>query len=188
LFHPVVATHIVTGTQVGVVAAHTRGYVAASPGVGGHVAMGPSPRSMNIPAHAVPAPPQNHTGLAQARNFGRPSTAVGMGAHPPATMHNPGAVAHNGPVSRPPTSQYHAPATQYHAPATQYHAPTSQYHPPASHYSTPQYHSPGPTYHSPSPSYHAPAPTYHPPAQSAPHSYSGGGGRSYRGGGGGRRR
>ena len=181
LFNPHVGGRIVTGTQVGVVAGHTRPYVPASPtvGAGGHVgahpsvAGGPPPSSMRIPGHAITPPPAGDRGLAQAHAFARPNTATPLGARPPAQS-----MAHNapstGPVGgRPPagvagarpggaTSQPYQPyagrGTSPQASSPYSHTPpTSGYRP-----STPGYRpsTPSGTAH--------PAPVYRPPTAYAP--------------------
>ncbi len=88
LFSPVVAGHVVAGSQVGVVASHTRNYVPATPGVGGHTPAnpsiaGPPPSQLHIPPSAIAHTPTNNTGLLRARQFSRPSTAMAAGARPP---------------------------------------------------------------------------------------------------------
>jgi len=89
VFAPAVATRVIAGPQVGVVASHTRPWVAASPHVGSvaggmRVAVaGPPPSALNIAAPAVVRAPANNRGLMQAQAFSRPSTAVMLGAHAP---------------------------------------------------------------------------------------------------------
>ncbi|MDP9002519.1 MAG: hypothetical protein M3O46_20705 [Myxococcota bacterium] len=87
LFHPSVATRLVAGERVGVIAAHTQpwspaggavaGRVLARPGIGG-----PPPSTLRIPPTAVVALGANR-GVMQARTFARPSTAMAMGASAP---------------------------------------------------------------------------------------------------------
>jgi hypothetical protein len=67
------------------------GRVAASPTVGnagGRVAasphVGPRPAELGIPARTIVAPPADNAGLARAHAFASPSTAVALGATPPA--------------------------------------------------------------------------------------------------------
>jgi hypothetical protein len=92
LFRPGIASHIVTGNQVGVVASHTRPFVSASPGVGGAASgrvaarpnVGPSPSSLGIAQASVVHSPADNHGLAQARAFAHPGTAASLGARPPA--------------------------------------------------------------------------------------------------------
>jgi hypothetical protein len=89
LFAPSVGSRLVGGAEVGAVAAHTTPYVppgAASPGrVVAHPTVGgPSPDSIHIAASAVVrASPADAHGLAQARAYARPSTAVALGARAP---------------------------------------------------------------------------------------------------------
>jgi Family of unknown function (DUF6600) len=89
VFAPAVSRRIIAGAQVGVVASHTRPWVAASPhvgGVAGGMQMGgPPPRALNIAAPAVVRSPANNRGLMQAQAFSRPSTAVMLGARAPQT-------------------------------------------------------------------------------------------------------
>jgi hypothetical protein len=80
LFSPHVGTRLVTGTQAGVVASHTRPYVPATPGVGGR---GPSPQSLHLPATAIAHASPTDRGLMQARAYSRGSSAVALGAHAP---------------------------------------------------------------------------------------------------------
>jgi len=88
VFAPALATRVIAGPQVGVVASHTRPWVAASPRVGGGVAGGlriggPPPRALNIAASGIVNAPINHRGLMQAQAFSRPSTAMMLGARAP---------------------------------------------------------------------------------------------------------
>jgi uncharacterized membrane protein YgcG len=112
VFAPAVAGRVVTGSQVGVVASHTRVYTPANPQVGGNPSnttprlnnarftAGPSPSSLHIPPNAVVHSTPNMAGatqIARAQQFARPSTAVSMGARGPmnGSVANT-AVAHNG--------------------------------------------------------------------------------------------
>ena len=85
LFHPNVGARVIAGPQVASIAAHTRGY--AAPSVGGRVAarpgIGPSPAELHIAPEAVTRASVDNHGLAQARAFSRPSTAVASGARAP---------------------------------------------------------------------------------------------------------
>jgi hypothetical protein len=93
LFAPSVSAHLVPGNQVGAIAAHTTAYVpaasssgriAAHPTVGG----GPTPDSLHIATSAVVhASSADARGLAQARAYARPSSAVALGARAPAGLH-----------------------------------------------------------------------------------------------------
>jgi len=92
LFSPSVGAHLVPGNQVGAIAAHTTPYlpsgsssgrVAAHPTVGG-----PTPDSIHIATNAVVhASPADARGLAQARAYARPSSAIALGARAPAGYH-----------------------------------------------------------------------------------------------------
>ena len=89
LFGPAVSNRIVGGPQVGVIAAHTRPYaplntgrVAANPSVGS--VGGPSPSMLRIAPDSVERTSATNRGIVQARAFARPSTAVTLGARPPA--------------------------------------------------------------------------------------------------------
>jgi len=82
LFAPQVGGRVIAGPQVGVVASHTQPYVparvAARPAVGG-----PSPTDLHIAPGAVTRAAVDNRGLAQARAFSRPPTAVALGARAP---------------------------------------------------------------------------------------------------------
>jgi hypothetical protein len=83
LFAPRLGARLVVGERVGVIAGHTRPWVAATPGVAGRVIArpavgGPPPGVMRIPASAVVRVGSNQ-GIAQARAFGRPSVAASAG-------------------------------------------------------------------------------------------------------------
>jgi hypothetical protein len=87
LFSPALRSRIVVGERVGSIAAHTRPWVSASAGLGGRVVArpgigGPPPSALHIPASAVVAAGTSG-GVVQARNFARPSTAIGLGATAP---------------------------------------------------------------------------------------------------------
>ena len=90
LFTPGIPSHIVTGTQVGVVASHTRPYVPATPVVAssGHIGAqpvvgGPSPHQLGLSQGSVPRPPGDNRGLQHAQQFAQPGTAQSLGARPP---------------------------------------------------------------------------------------------------------
>jgi hypothetical protein len=90
LFSPSLGEHVVAGGQVGVIAAHTRPWVPASPGVAGHSAAhpavgGPPPSALHIQAAAIARVEPSDRGLAQARAFSRVSTATTLGARTPQT-------------------------------------------------------------------------------------------------------
>lgn len=110
IYSPAVVHHVVRGPAAREQEEHTRPYVAAAPAVagGGRVAasptvgggrvgasptvgeralanprIGPRPSELGIPAAAVVAPPREDAGLARARVFANPRTAVSQGAAPP---------------------------------------------------------------------------------------------------------
>jgi hypothetical protein len=91
LFSPSLGGRVVAGPQVGVIASHTRAYVpggVSSPGSAGRVAArpsvgGPPPSDLRIASDAVTRATTDNRGLAQARAFARPSTAMTLGARPP---------------------------------------------------------------------------------------------------------
>ena len=100
VFHPYVGRQIVTGSQVPVVASHTRPYVPASPTVGGpggpggrvgaHPTVGgPPPKVLGLNAGQVPHVPANHVGLLHAQHFSKPTTAQTLGARPPQQIAHP---------------------------------------------------------------------------------------------------
>ncbi|MGH7269951.1 MAG: DUF6600 domain-containing protein, partial [Polyangiaceae bacterium] len=90
LFAPGLRGRIIGGAQVGVIAAHTRAYIPASPGVVGRFAArpvvgGPSPQALHIaPSVLAGASVRGNRGIAEARAFSRPATAVALGARAPA--------------------------------------------------------------------------------------------------------
>jgi len=88
LFAPNVGARVVTGGAVATVAAHTQPWVGANPTVGGRVAAhptvgGPPPSQLHIPASNIAHGVVNQRGIAQARAFARPSTAMTLGARAP---------------------------------------------------------------------------------------------------------
>jgi len=88
LFAPNVGSRVVAGGAVATVAAHTQPWTAARPTVGGRVAAnptvgGPPPSVLHIPASNVAHGVVNQRGIAQARAFARPSTAMTLGARAP---------------------------------------------------------------------------------------------------------
>jgi hypothetical protein len=96
LFHPSVGNQLVTGAQVGAVAAHTTPYVAGggSPAMGSSTGRviahptvgGPTPDSISVAASAVVHVTGTEArGLAQARAYAHPSTAMALGARAPST-------------------------------------------------------------------------------------------------------
>ena len=105
LFASSLGGRMVGGPQVGALGPYTRpmqGAVAATGRAGGYGGgyggagssggrtlahpeiAGPTPQSMHIAANAVTRPPLNNAGLNRAAQFAHPSTAVALGAHPPA--------------------------------------------------------------------------------------------------------
>ncbi len=90
LFAPNVGARVVTGGAVATVAAHTQPWVGANPTVGGRVAAhptvgGPPPTQLHIPASNIAHGAVTQRGVAQARAFARPSTAMTLGARAPVT-------------------------------------------------------------------------------------------------------
>lgn len=83
LFAPSIGSRVVAGSQAAAIGAHTRPYVPASPSVGGRVAAGPPPSMLHISATAIAHAGTTARGLAQARAFAHPATAMAMGAHAP---------------------------------------------------------------------------------------------------------
>jgi hypothetical protein len=116
LFSPTMAGHMITGPQVSAIGQSTRP-VAGTPLVtGGHGVMGyaagggrtvanpqvagPSPQSLHIAGESVTRPPLNNPGLARAMQLAHPSTAVALGARPPAGYARPyGATGRGGVAS-----------------------------------------------------------------------------------------
>jgi hypothetical protein len=84
LFAPGVGAHLVRGAEVGTIASHSQPYSPSGGNVGriaAHPAVsGPTPQSLHIPASSVVRATPATSGVAQARAFSRPSTAVGLGA------------------------------------------------------------------------------------------------------------
>jgi hypothetical protein len=193
VFAPVVATRVVVGAQVPVVAAHTRPYVPASPTVGGpagHTSAhptvgGPPPSDLNLAASDVPRAPADHRGLLRAQQFAKPASAQALGARPPAQVGRVASASPSG-IYRPngvgsPRSGFSAPLGGRDAAvvtAQQYKGIAPTPHPPS--YSRPAYTVPqapaysaprsAPAYPSPSaPAYSAPSrPAYSAPAYAAP--------------------
>ncbi len=92
LFAPSVGNRIVSGPQVGAIAAHTTPFVpSSSAGASGRVVAhptvgGPTPDSIHIAPSAVArASVSDAHGIAQARAYARPSTAMALGARAPAS-------------------------------------------------------------------------------------------------------
>jgi uncharacterized membrane protein YgcG len=83
VFAPAVGQRVVVGSQVAIVAANTRPYVPATPGVGGVVSggrvpanpgvSGPPPGRLGLNAGSVPHAPHGHVGLLRAQQQSHPS-------------------------------------------------------------------------------------------------------------------
>jgi uncharacterized membrane protein YgcG len=170
LFNPVVAGHLVTGSQVAVVAGNTRPYVPATPTPNGHVGAtprvnGPPPSQLRIPNDAIAhVNAGGDRGLAQARAFSKPATAQALGARPPAQS-----MAHNSSPSSMPGRAAPGYAGQSARPGAQsgrYGSPSV-----AQNHATPTYQPPSGYRPSVSSQPHA-VPRYQPPAYSQPHASS----------------
>jgi hypothetical protein len=88
LFQPGLRGHMVGGSQMGMVASHTRPYVGASPSVNGRVAAtphvgGPPPSMLGIPSNTIAHGGVNNRGVMQARAFAHAGTATAMGGRAP---------------------------------------------------------------------------------------------------------
>lgn len=88
LFAPNVGQRVLAGGAVTTVAGHTRPWVGATPSVNGRVAAtphvnGPPPQVLHIPASGIVHGGINQRGIAQARAYAHPSTAVALGARAP---------------------------------------------------------------------------------------------------------
>ncbi|HEY1691437.1 MAG TPA: DUF6600 domain-containing protein [Polyangiaceae bacterium] len=88
LFSPNLRAGMVDGGHAGMVAAHTQPWNSASPSVNGHVAAnpsvnGPPPGVLGIPASTIAHGGSTARGVAQARAFAHPGTAVALGARAP---------------------------------------------------------------------------------------------------------
>lgn len=92
LFAPRVGARVVVGAGVGAIAAHTRAWTAS--GAGGTMASngrllahpvvgGPPPGTLHIQSASVMRASTSTAGLAQARAYARPSSAVALGARAP---------------------------------------------------------------------------------------------------------
>jgi hypothetical protein len=90
LFAPRLEGRVVVGPRVAEAEAGTRVWSEGAQR-GGRVA-GPPPARCGIAADRVPHPPAHDPGLERAKGFGKPATAVALGAHPPsrtaATVHS----------------------------------------------------------------------------------------------------
>ncbi|CAN5446627.1 hypothetical protein BH09MYX1_BH09MYX1_04590 [soil metagenome] len=175
LFHPVIQGRVVAGPAVQNIAAGTRlftpaqpgvtGRTPASPTVGGSRTFGPAPSTLGIQPQAVVPLPGSDRGLLRAQQFARPGTAVAAGAHAPQVFASPrlpstvvqgGAQAYTRPPQQIPPPSYQ----QYH-PGT---GSGGAYTPPPSYQQRPpQGYSPPPSAYTPPPNYQQRAPTYNPP-------------------------
>lgn len=124
LFHPQVGGRLVASAQVGNVAAHTRAWVPAQPGVAGGgrglanpSVSGPPPGQLGI--QNPPRMPSGHAGLLKAQGYSRPESAQAYGARPPQMAQAHTTLPANSslaPVVRGPTAlpRYTAPSTLPH--------------------------------------------------------------------------
>lgn len=88
LFSPRPGVAMVGGPQAGVIGAHTRPWVPATPTVNGRVAAtpgvnGPSPQVLRIPQSAVVHGAVANRGIVQARAFAHAGTATALGGRQP---------------------------------------------------------------------------------------------------------
>ena len=212
IFAPSIGSRVVAGSQVGVIAGHTRPYTPATPGVGGPGRtpaspgvggvggpgrMGPPPSSLGLaPGQIAHAPIAQDRGLMRANQFARPSTASSLGARAPATF----ASSANNNNFRPSSTVATSPSYNRPAGTPQYRSVPFGTSPSYHSYSTPSYRS-SPSYqpsrsYSPTPSYShsytapsyshsysAPSHSYSPPASHYSAPSGGGGGSHYSGGG-----
>jgi len=202
VYDPYMTRHVVQGPPARAHDANTREYVVASPGVGGNgrvvanpsvggaraVAQprvgGPKPNELGIPAEKVVSPPADHNGLARARAFAAPSTAIAQGAAPPLARRRmqPDAVtappygagrspaygSRLDPVARAPQVQGVRPLPPRQAPLPELR-PTPRVTAPSAGYTAPGYSPPSVTTVQPPPSYRPSAPSVSPgPSYSSP--------------------
>jgi hypothetical protein len=84
---PNVSARVVTGSAAAAIAPRTRPYVPAAPAVGGasspSAPRAPAPSMLGLDVARLTLPPLSSQ-ESRARQFGRPSTAVALGARPPA--------------------------------------------------------------------------------------------------------
>ena len=176
VFHPSVASRVVGGQQVGVIAQHTRPYTPATPTVGdrtpatptvggglGPQHIGPPPSSLGIADNQIARAPMQDRGLMRAQQFSHPNTATLAGARPPINL----APANNGSY-RPSTTVATGPVYNNNG-AVQYRPTPLPYQPSQTYQPSQAYH-PSPTYQ-PSQSY-TPSRTYSPPVYSPSQAYS----------------
>lgn len=101
IFAPSAAGVVMRGSAAEGVAAHTRPYVAAAPGVnGGRVAAnpsvngsgagarGPSPAALGLNSSQIVHSNGTNVGVARAQGFARPQSAQSFGGHAPAGVNN----------------------------------------------------------------------------------------------------
>jgi hypothetical protein len=179
VFSPVVGSRVVTGSQVPVVAQHTRPYVPASPtvaGAGGVAAGhslahptvgGPPPSLLKVPPTQVTHAPASDRGLLHAKQFAQPNTAQSLGAHAPVQSIARANPATMGNVNRSAFASPGVPRSSMPAYGNSFGAASGRNAPVAT---APQYRGVAPT------PYHA-APTYSTPQRMAP--YSGQSGQAY---------
>jgi hypothetical protein len=88
LFQTGLRSRMVGGSQVGMIASHTRPYVGASPSVNGRIAArpsvgGPPPSMLGIPSNGIAHGGATNRGVMQARAFSHAGTATAMGGRAP---------------------------------------------------------------------------------------------------------
>jgi hypothetical protein len=83
LFSPAVGRNIVRGPILHSVAVHAQPWRGAPVGGGYRLSSGPSPRVLGIPTSSVVHTTGVDRGVAEARAFARPTSAVALGARPP---------------------------------------------------------------------------------------------------------
>jgi len=84
LFSPTPGRVVIRGERAEAIRARTHVYAEGGGGGAGHGHHGPPPTSLKIPPSKIAHATGHERGAEQARNFGHPSTAQRMGAHPPA--------------------------------------------------------------------------------------------------------
>lgn len=99
LFAPAPGRVVIRGERAEAIRGRTHVYAEGGGGAG-HGRHGPPPTSLKIPPSKVAHATGHERGAEQARNFGHPSTAQRLGAHPPAKR-----VAAAGPGARPGRAQ-----------------------------------------------------------------------------------
>ena len=189
-FAPSLGGRILAGPQVGVVAGRTHVYTGRDGGrTPAHPTVGPPPSRYGLAPRPLPATAT--AGIARARAFSRPSTAVSLGAHAPAwTMNRPpaamslgrGYVGPDRPVATAPQYRGYAP-TPYRVPERMPYRVAPQtigrgYAPPVYDGGAPAWRG-GPVYRGGGPAYRGGGPMYRGGAEPRGPVYRGGGG--YRG-------